>query len=344
MSYAFTAGKKVPAVLARTAMNETLEFLVRHGAVVLFAAVFVEQMGLPLPAAPWLLAAGALIGTGKMNWALALSAAASGSLLADMIWFYLGRHSGNRVLSLLCRISLEPDSCVRRTQDVFTRYGMRGVIVAKFIPGLSTLVPPLAGSSGVRAPRFFCFDAAGSLLYGGSFLLLGAMFHRQLDQVIAALASLGGGALGLVAGLAAIYIGYKFFRRHQLLRELRMARISVDELHQRQEAGEQPLILDLRSHAELEQNPGVIRGARHITMEEMEHRQHEIPRDRDIILYCSCPNEVSSAKMALRLHRSGIKRVRPLLGGIDAWRERKYPTEPRVLKRGDVEIVPAQVS
>jgi membrane protein DedA with SNARE-associated domain/rhodanese-related sulfurtransferase len=312
-------------------MNETLGFLVRHGAVVLFAAVFIEQMGLPLPAAPWLLAAGALVGTGEMNWVLALSAAAFGSVLADMIWFYLGRHSGNRVLSFLCRISLEPDSCVRRTQDVFTRYGMRGVIAAKFIPGLSTLVPPLAGSSGVSAPRFFFFDAVGSLLYGGSFLLLGALFHRQLDQVIAALASLGGGALGLVAGLVAVYIGYKYFRRHQLLRELRMARITVDELYQSLEAGEQPLILDLRSHAELEQNPGVIRGAQHISMDEMETRQHEIPRDRDVILYCSCPNEVSSAKVALRLHRKGITRVRPLLGGIDAWRAQKYPTEPRAV-------------
>ncbi len=122
-------------------MNETLEFLVRHGTSVLFAAVFVEQMGLPLPAAPWLLAAGALAGIGKMNWFVALSAAVIGSLLADTIWFYLGRHGGQRVLSLLCRISLEPDSCVRRTQDLFTRYGMRGVVGAKFIPGLSTLAP-----------------------------------------------------------------------------------------------------------------------------------------------------------------------------------------------------------
>jgi membrane protein DedA with SNARE-associated domain len=152
-------------------MNETLEFLVRHGATVLFAAVFIEQMGVPQPAAPWLLAAGALSGTGKMNWLPALSAAAFGSvLMADLIWFYLGRHGGQRVLSLLCRISLEPDSCVRRTQNLFTRYGMRGVLVAKFIPGLSTLAPPLAGNSGVNAPRFLFFDGLGSLLYGGSFI------------------------------------------------------------------------------------------------------------------------------------------------------------------------------
>src|SRR6266550_7996567 len=187
-------------------MNETLEFLVRHGTAVLFAAVFVEQMGVPLPAAPWLLAAGALAGTGKMNWMVALAAAAIGSILADLIWFYLGRHGGHRVLSLLCRISLEPDSCVRRTQDLFTRYGMRGVVMAKFIPGLSTLAPPLAGSSGVSTPRFFLFDGLGSFLYPASFILVGIIFSRQLEQVIAALASLGGSALALVVGLGVAYI------------------------------------------------------------------------------------------------------------------------------------------
>jgi membrane protein DedA with SNARE-associated domain/rhodanese-related sulfurtransferase len=314
-------------------MHETLVFLVRHGTLVLFAAVFVEQLGVPLPALPWLLAAGALAGAGKMNWALALAAAVFGSLAADLIWFYLGRYYGTRVLNLLCRISLEPDSCVRRTQDVFTKYGMKGVVAAKFIPGLSTLAPPLAGSSGVSPSRFFLFDGAGSLLYGGGFLLLGVLFSHQLEQVIGALASLGGGALAAVGGLAALYIGYKYFQRYRLLRELRMARITVDELHQKQEAGENLVILDLRPHAELDQNPSLIRGAFHMTMDEVQLREHEIPRDRDIILYCSCPNEVSSARMALLLHRKGMLRVRPLLGGIDAWRERNYPMETRAQRR-----------
>src|SRR5580765_5544787 len=182
-------------------MTETIEFLVRHGTLVLFAAVFVEQMGVPLPAAPWLLAAGALAGAGRMNWFTGIIAAVVGSLLADLIWFYLGRHGGQRMLTLLCRISLEPDSCVRRTQGFFTRYGMKGVVAAKFIPGLSTLAPPLAGSSGVGAPRFFFFDGLGALLYAGSFILVGVLFSRQLEQIIAALESLGSGALGLAAGL-----------------------------------------------------------------------------------------------------------------------------------------------
>src|SRR5204863_6715276 len=139
---------------------------------------------------PWLLAAGASAGAGKLHWLAALNAAIVGSIVADMIWFYLGRRGGQRMLSLLCRISLEPDSCVRRTQGLFTRYGMRGVVGAKFIPGLSTLAPPLASSSGVSAPRFFFFDGLGSLLYAGSFIVVGAIFSRQLEQVIDALASL----------------------------------------------------------------------------------------------------------------------------------------------------------
>jgi len=311
-------------------MNEILELLVRHGAAILFAAVFVEQIGIPLPAAPWLLAAGALIGAGKLNWWIALSAATFGSLLGDLIWFYLGRHYGNRVLGLLCRVSLEPDSCARRTQNLFTKYGMRGLVLAKFIPGLGTLAPPLAGNSGVSTIRFIFFDGLSSVLYVGCFILVGVLFSPQLDQIINAVAGLGRSAFGVVAGVLALYIAFKYFQRFRLLRELRIARITVDELHQQQEAGENPMILDLRPHIELEQDPSIIRGALHMSMDEVERRQHEIPRDRDIILYCSCPNEVSSARAALALRRNGISRVRPLLGGIDAWRERNYPTEPRV--------------
>ena len=164
---------------------------------------------------------------------------------------------------------------------------MRGVVAAKFIPGLSTLAPPLAGNSGVGAPRFIFFDGLGSLLYAGCFIVLGVLFSHQLEQVIVALASLGRSALGLVVGLVALYIGYKYYQRQRLLKELRMARITVDELHQKLETGENPIILDLRSQSELERDPALIRGARHITMDEVQARQHEIPRDRDIILYCS---------------------------------------------------------
>jgi len=289
----------------------------------------VEQIGLPLPAVPWLLTAGALAEGGKLNAWLSLIVSLVACLIADLIWYYLGRRSGQRILGLLCRISLEPDTCVRRTQDVFTRYGMRGLVVAKFIPGLSTLAPPMAGSSGVGLPRFILFDGAGSLLYVGGFLLLGFMFGHQLGQIMAAVGHLGIGALSLIVGLVVLYIGYKYYERHRLLRELRMARITVEELHKKQEAGENLMILDLRSRAALDEDPALIRGALHMSMDEVEIHLKEIPHDRDIILYCSCPNEVSSARVALRLQRKGILRVRPLLGGIDAWRGRNYPTDLR---------------
>lgn len=312
-------------------MTEILEFLTRHGPLVLFVTVFVEQMGVPLPASPWMLAAGALSVTGNPHWYSAMAAATCGSLLADAIWFYLGRRGGQRILNFICRISLEPDSCVRRSQDLFARYGMKSVIVAKFVPGLSTLTSPMAGSSGISAPRFFLFDLLGGLLYAGGYLLIGAIFSKQLDQVLAALQSLGGGAITVVAGLLSIYLGYKFYQRHRLLKELRMARITVDELYKKVEAGENMVILDLRSKSEVERNPDLIRGARHVTMDELKLQHNDIPRDRDIILYCSCPNEVSSARLALMLQRAGFTRVRPLQGGIDAWRERKYPTELRAV-------------
>lgn len=315
-------------------MAHIFDFLVRHGPTVLFAAVFVEQMGAPLPASPWLLAAGALSASGKMNWASALLAAALGSVFADLFWFHLGRRGGNQVLNFLCRISLEPDSCVRRTQDLYGRYGMPGVIVAKFVPGLSTLAPPLAGSSGVSAYRFFLFDGFGSLLYTGFFILVGAIFSRQLDQVIAALSGLGMSAVALVVGLVLLYIAYKYYQRRRLLKELRMARISVDELYHKLETGETPFILDLRSKAEFERDPSFIRGARHVSVDELKAWQQEVPRDREIVVYCSCPNEVTSARVALLLQRQGITRVRPLLGGLDAWRERNYPIESHIVAVG----------
>jgi membrane protein DedA with SNARE-associated domain/rhodanese-related sulfurtransferase len=310
-------------------MNKSVEFLVHHGATVLFAAVFVEQLGIPLPSLPWLFAAGALVGTGQMNWLVALGPALFGSLLADMIWFYLGRHYGHRVLGLLCRISLEPDTCVRQTQNVFSRYGLRGLVVAKFIPGLSTLAPPLAGNSGFSIPRFLFYDGIGSLLYVGGFIMVGVLFSHQLEAILAALANLGTSALALVGGLVVLYIGYKYFQRYRLLHQLEMARITVDELHDKQEAGENVMILDLRSQAALAEEPALILGALHMNMDEVEGRLQDIPRDRDIVLYCSCPNEVSAARVALQLQRKGFSRVRPLLGGIDAWRERNFPTELR---------------
>src|ERR1051325_7658319 len=208
-------------------MAEATEFLVRHGLPLVFGAIFLEQLGLPLPAAPWLLAAGALSAVGKFGFALGLTVTVLACLSADAMWFYLGRYRGNQVLGLLCRISLEPDSCVRRTQNLFTKYGLRGVVVARFLPGMSTVAPPLSAISGVPANRFFMADALGALLYGGCFLSVGYFFSNQIEQIGAAIADIGGSALSLIVVLLTFYLGFKFWQRQRLLRELHKARITV---------------------------------------------------------------------------------------------------------------------
>jgi len=308
-------------------MSHTSQFLIHYGLPLIFAATFIEQMGLPLPALPWLLAAGALSAAGRFNLALGLLVSVAACLLADGIWFFLGRYRGNQVLGLLCRISLEPDSCVRRTQNVFTKFGLPGVLLAKFVPGMSTVAPPVAGMSNVSAGRFLFVDGMGSALYAGSLLGLGYFFNRQIDQIVAAIGRIGGSALSLLVGLAALFIVFKYWQRQRLLHELRTARITVSELRELLDAGQAPLIFDLRSSAAVAEDPGLIQGAVHLDIEQVESRLSEFPKDREIIVYCSCPNEVSSAKLALRLQRKGFSRVRPLLGGLDAWKEQKFPLE-----------------
>jgi membrane protein DedA with SNARE-associated domain/rhodanese-related sulfurtransferase len=301
-------------------MNEARLFLIRYGAPIVFGTVLIEQLGLPLPAIPWLLAAGALCAVGQLNFAIAVLMALLACLVADGIWFYLGRYRGSQVLGLLCKISLEPDSCVRRTQNVFTKYGWRGIVIAKFVPGLSTIAPPLAGMSGMHAGRFLLVDSAGSVLYGGTFIALGFFFSSQLQQIGMAITKIGSSALCLIVGLAAAYIGYKYWQRRRLLDELRMTRISVDDLRKLMDAGQQVSILDMRSSVEFASEAG-IKGAIHLTLDDVREGRYEIPRDREVVVYCSCPNEITAARVALLLRSHGFTNVRPLLGGIDAWRQ-----------------------
>src|SRR5262245_29488996 len=267
------------------------QFLANYGLPLMFGAVFVEQIGIPLPAAPWLLAVGALSATGEYSPLLAIGLTMVACLVPDVIWFYLGRYRGNRVLGFLCRISLEPDSCVRRTENMFTRYGLRSLLVAKFLPGfLSTVAPPLAGMSKMSFARFLLFDGIGSLLYAVCFIFLGYFFTSQIQQITDAMASIGGKALGLLGVLLGGYIWIKFWQRQRILRELRMARITVSDLRRKQEAGEQLTILDLRSSAALEENPAIIPGAIHTSLEQIRSGNHQFPLDKEIVVYCSCPN------------------------------------------------------
>lgn len=306
-----------------------LQFLVDHGASVLFLVVFVEQVGLPIPAIPLLIAAGALVGAGKMSLVTALLVPVAASLPPDLAWYYLGRVKGGKVLGFLCRMSLEPDSCVRDTENLFHRHGPRALLLAKFIPGFSTVAPPLAGIVGMGAATFLFYDTAGALIWAGLCAGVGALFSNQLEQVALLFDQTGGWFLTIIGVGLVGFIAYKFLHRQKFLRDLRMAKITVDELKQRMDAGDLITILDVRHPLALELDPDTIPGALNFLMEEIEHRHHEIPRDRDIILYCSCPNEVSSARTAFLLKKKGIHRVRPLEGGLDAWRERKFPIERR---------------
>lgn len=268
-------------------MHGPLEFLLKHGSLVLFVWVFAEQLGLPLPAIPLLLAAGALAGAGRLSLAVSLITAVCGALLADVLWYELGRRRGNRVLQWLCRISLEPDSCVRRTEGVFARHGARSLLVAKFLPGLSTVAPPLAGIFGMQPARFLLFDAAGALFWAGSFLGLGYAFSGQLESVAERALSLGGALLVLLAGALAAYIGWKFIARQRFLRELRIARITPEELKEKLEAGEEMVIVDLRHALDFDAAPETIPGALHMDAQELQERNERLPRDREVILYCT---------------------------------------------------------
>jgi membrane protein DedA with SNARE-associated domain len=264
-------------------MAHVLEFLLRHGYGILFLVVFVEQLGLPLPAAPLMLAMGALAALGKFSFLTALLGVSVAAILGDALWYELGKRRGESVLTLLCRISLEPDSCVKTTKRVFGRTGALTVLVAKFVPGLSTAAPPLAGMMGWSPLRFFAADFAGSLLWGGTFLGAGFLFHTQLEYVAVAMARLGWWAGVLLGGSAALFVLWKYIQRKRFLRRIRVSRITPEEVVEKLNAGAELMLLDLRRTTGKVRIPGAV----WMHPSEIEERHHEIPRDRDIVLYCS---------------------------------------------------------
>jgi membrane protein DedA with SNARE-associated domain len=265
-------------------LEQAADFLIRHGYAVLFGWVLLEQMGLPIPAAPLLIAAGALARAGKINLTFAVGLAFVAVILADLFWYSLGRYRGGRILKLLCRISLEPDSCVRRTENLFVRRGVHALLVAKFVPGLNTAAPSLAGIFRMPLRRFMIFDSLGALFWVVTVTSLGLLFSEQLEEIAL---RWGGWLVAVLAGSLAAYVLWKFIQRRRFLRRLRIARITAKELMDKLTAGENISIVDLRQPMDIEAFPQMIPGALRIAMEEIEERHKEIPRDRDVVLYCS---------------------------------------------------------
>jgi membrane protein DedA with SNARE-associated domain/rhodanese-related sulfurtransferase len=305
-------------------MDEVQRFILGHGTMVLLSLVFAGGLGLPVPVPPVLLAAGVLAGSAKFSLGGIFAGALVALTVADLLWYELGRRYGRRVLALLCRISLEPDSCVQRSQDLFARRQAVTVLVAKFVPGLKTAAPPLAGMLRMPLVPFLVYDALGSILWVGAFLSIGYVFSDQVAR-----AAQLGGWVALAAGLALLtWLGWKYVDRWRFLRRLQIARITPEELHQHLEAGDDVVVVDLRASIELQVDGSKVRGALQMTPEELERRHAEIPRDRELVLYCSCPSEAAAASVALLLRQHGLTRVHPLAGGIEAWRARGYPLEP----------------
>ena len=294
-------------------------FFAEYGLLLVFGVVLVEQIGVPLPAMPVLLFAGASAIEDPPYAVIALALATVACMVGDLAWYAAGRRYGYRVLKLLCRVSISPDSCVRQTESVFEKRGVATLVIAKFVPGLGSVAPPLAGALGLRASSFLFFSAAGSVLYSGTGIVLGFIFHDQVDWLLERLLTLGGRALALLGLLLALYLAYRWWGRYRFIQSLDTGRISVNELSRMMDAGEKPIVLDVRSRAHREIDGRRIPGAVHVDLDALEATLEGVPRDRDVVVYCACPNEVSAAKVAMQLRERGVRRVRPLLGGIDAW-------------------------
>ena len=302
------------------------QFLLHPGAAIVFGSVLIDQVGIPIPAIPVLMLAGAEAaeqGAGLHEFA---SVAVVAALVADAAWYTAGRHFGTRVLGTMCRISLSPDACVRQTESVFARYGLRVLTVAKFIPGVAAVGTAMAGVTRTVVWRFLAYDSCGALLWVAAWLGAGYIFHAAVDDTLETLASFGRVGLAAVAVLVAGYIAFRAWRRYALLRTLQMARIGVEELRKLMDSGQAPVILDVRSAVQ-QASEGRIPGAVLFEYTTGVLPGIDIARDNEIVTYCSCPNEESAARAARVLQAAGYTRVRPLFGGISAWQAAGYPIE-----------------
>ena len=310
-------------------MQLLLTLIEQYGLWLVFANVLALQLGLPVPAYPTLIVVGAVTARGEISLPQVIGVAVLASLIADGAWYFAGARLGRRVLRLMCRLSLSPDTCVRRTENIYERWGPPSLMVAKFVPGFAAVATSMAGVVRTPLPRFLLFDALGALLWSGAAVLLGWIFRAAIKDVLAVLDRAGRWGLVIVLVALALYIAGKAVQRYRLIHTLRMARVSVDELNAMITRDERPLIVDVRSLAS--QREGRIPGAVWIDSQDFDASMqaqgfHGLVAD-EVIVYCACPNEASAALVAKQLMRAGFKRVRPLAGGIEAWVERGYGVE-----------------
>ena len=305
-------------------MSALTGWLEHIGVLAVFALVLVEQVGLPLPTYPVLIVAGAWSARGGPSVANIVAAAIAACLLADLAWYASGRRFGSRVLRAMCRLSLEPDSCVSDTENLFARFGTRVLVIAKFIPGLGAVSTAMSGVVSAPLSHFLVYDTVGATLWAGSGVALGWIFLDAVDDVFTELGALGriGGLLILV--ILVIFLALKFWRRHQFFRELRMSRITVQELNRLRVDGAQLLVVDARPSASRERD-GVIPGA--IAFEILLQEGDKSRRGGEVVVYCACPNEATAARIARKLITMGFHPVRPLLGGIHAWQDAGFAIE-----------------
>ncbi len=309
-------------------METVFTLFARHGLLAVFGGVFIEQLGAPLPALPFLLLAGVAAASDGVFAVKALLAALLASTLADSLWFFAGRHYGRKVLALLCRISISPDSCVRQSELSFARRGVATLVVAKFVPGLSTLAPPLAGALGMRASSFILFNLAGTALWAGSGIAVGLLFHDQIEHLLERLSNLGNLALSAAAILLAVYLAIRAWRRWGRARRLaRLPRVQPAELAELIAQGAALVIIDVRAAAIHDSHGERIPGARHLELASIGQADTaDWPADSEVVTYCACPNDVSALHAAHLLSQRGF-RVRALAGGIDGWSEAGYGLE-----------------
>jgi membrane protein DedA with SNARE-associated domain/rhodanese-related sulfurtransferase len=303
---------------------------VHYAYLILFLWVLVEQFGMPIPSIPVLLTAGTLSATHQVQPLYALLAVLAACIVADSVWYALGRRYGGNVLRLLCRLSFEASTCVNKTEGYFTRRGPVTLVFAKFIPGLSTVAAPIAGQTGMPYSRFFLWDLTGSILWAETFLLAGRFFGDLAKRSASFFELLSRFAFTIFVLMVLGFFAYRLFKQRRFLQQVRNLRLEPSELKAMMDAAEEhgnipPFIVDLRHPLDYLPDPRVLPGALRIGPNEIRQHSEIIPRDRDVILYCTCPSEETSAKLAMQLHKMGIYRVRPLRGGFDGWKEAGYP-------------------